>query len=56
MAKDKLTEEDFKVVIRQALFSPNTRKAKYENRKPTQEELNKKWKIERAKINGDLSI
>ncbi len=49
MSKEKLTEEYFKEAIRQALFSPNTRKAKYENRKPTQEELSKKWKIERVK-------
>ncbi len=49
MLKDKFTEEDLKGAIRQALFSPNARKAKYENRKPTQEELNKKWKIEKVK-------
>ncbi len=42
MTKDEFIGKDFKVVIRQPLFSHNARKIKYKHRESTQEELNKK--------------
>ena len=41
----RITEEEFKKVIKDVLGSKKPGKTLYENRKPTKEELKIKWKL-----------
>ena len=44
---EPISMEEFEATIKEVLFKPVKKRAKYENRKPTKEELNQKWKLER---------
>ena len=46
---EPITMEEFEDAIKGVLFKPVKKRAKYENRKPTKEELNKKWKLKKDK-------
>ena len=37
------------VAIKGVLLKPTKKRTEYENRKPTKEELNRKWKLERRR-------
>ena len=41
----RITEKEFKEVVREVLGAKPPKKALYQNRKPTSAELNKKWKL-----------
>ena len=41
----KITIDEFEEAVSEVLFAPS--KAKYENRKPSKEELEVKWKLEK---------
>ena len=41
----RITEQEFKEVVREVLGAKPPKKALYQNRKPTNAELNKKWKL-----------
>ncbi len=44
---DNLTENDFKIAAKEVLGAKRPSQTIYENRKPTKEELNRRWKLER---------
>ena len=44
---ESISMEEFEEAIKGVLLQPVKKRAKYENRKPTKEELNQKWKLER---------
>ena len=46
---DPISMGEFEEAVKQVLFAPVNKKdkAKYENRKPTKEELGQKWKLEK---------
>ena len=46
--RDEVTREDFKDAMRSVLLAPRG-KAKAENREPTKEELETRWKLRRCK-------
>ena len=41
--------KDFEKAIKEVLLKPSPKRVKYENKKPTQKELNIKWKLEKRK-------
>ena len=47
MSYRKITEEEFAKVVKEVLLKPVPSRAKYQNKKPTQQELNTKWKLEK---------
>ncbi len=44
---EKLTNKQLEKAIKDTLFKTPEKKAQYENKKPTQEQLNQKWKLEK---------
>ena len=47
MSYRKITEEEFAEAVKEILLKPVSSRAKYQNKKPTQKELNTKWKLEK---------
>ena len=45
----EITFADFERAAKEILLKPISSKAKYQNKKPTQKELNIKWKLEKWK-------
>ncbi len=42
-----ITEAEFSKAIKEVLLSKPTKKASYENKRPTKQELNTNWKLEK---------
>lgn len=45
----QLTQKQFEKVLKETIFSVPKKKVEYENKKPTKDELNQKFKLEKRK-------